>query len=225
MNAPAGPCPHVYLAINRIIAAFAKDGIARNNVNIDDGYEYRSIDDLLDRLAPLLARHRLTILPRVLQRQELDRSSDGSSIVSVSLHVAFDLVSARDGSSHVVEAYGEAWDRADKATSKASSAAFKSAMFQTFCIPLATDDPDRTTIRKLERSIEPPGGWTNWCDDLLRKAKGCGTPAALEHLRVGYSAPLNALRLERPDLYAKIGLAFTQPKTEIPADKLATLDA
>lgn len=223
MTGPA--CPHVYLAINRIIGAFAKKGIARGHVNIDDGYEYRSIDDLLKRLAPLLARHRLTILPRVLRRQESDRPNDGSSFVSVNLHVAYEMVSARDGSTHVVEAYGEAWDRADKATSKASSAAFKIAMFQTFCIPVGADDSDRTTIRQRERAIEPKVGWINWCDQVVAKTKECGSLAALEGLRVGHSISLNALRLERPELYSKIGLAFSHQQTNLSADKFATVDA
>ena len=46
------------------------------------------------------------------------------------------LISVEDGSSHKVEAYGEALDGGDKATAKAMSAAYKSAMVQTFCIPV-----------------------------------------------------------------------------------------
>ena len=60
--------PHVYRAINAITAAFARDGIPKAHTNLVDQYQYRSIDDVLNRLGPLLARHRLCALPRVLKR-------------------------------------------------------------------------------------------------------------------------------------------------------------
>ena len=47
--------PSVYAAINAVSAELAEHGIAKSHVNEADDYKYRSIDDLLDRLAPLLA--------------------------------------------------------------------------------------------------------------------------------------------------------------------------
>ena len=67
MSPPARP-PKVYQAINAITAEFARDGIPKAHINVRDQYQYRSIDDVLNRLGPLLARHRLCILPRVLER-------------------------------------------------------------------------------------------------------------------------------------------------------------
>ena len=69
------------------------------------------------------------------------------------------LTSVDDGSSHVVEAYGEALDASDKATAKAMSAAYKSAMIQTFCIPIAgSEDPDRTSPRASRRDAPRRAG-------------------------------------------------------------------
>lgn len=48
--------------------------------------------------------------------------------MSVTVRVAFALVSSEDGSTHIAEAYGEALDPSDKATAKAMSAAYKCAM-------------------------------------------------------------------------------------------------
>ena len=61
--------PFVYAAINAVSAELSRTGIAKIHVNHADDYKYRSIDDLLDRLAPLLARHRLCVLSR--ERPEL----------------------------------------------------------------------------------------------------------------------------------------------------------
>lgn len=65
--------PAVYAAINAVSAELAQSGIAKTRTNLVDDYKYRSIDDLLDRLAPLLAKHRLCILPRVLEREAIER--------------------------------------------------------------------------------------------------------------------------------------------------------
>ena len=60
--------PSVYAAINAVLASLRAKGIAKNRTNAIDDYKYRSIDDVLDRLAPLLSKHRLCVLPRVVER-------------------------------------------------------------------------------------------------------------------------------------------------------------
>ena len=117
--------PHVYRAINAITSAFAADGIAKTHTNVRDQYPYRSIDDLLNRLGPLLAKHRLCILPKVLERTATEQRGDGDTLLNaVTVRVAYQLVSCRDGSSHSIKAVGEALDPGDKATAKALSAAY-----------------------------------------------------------------------------------------------------
>jgi hypothetical protein len=122
----------------------------RIRFNEVDEYKYRSIDDVLNRLAPLLAKHRLCVLPRACKRQATERLGDNLQLLThVALRVSFTLVSADDGSSHRVEAYGEALDSGDKAM----SAAYKSAMIQAFCIPVADlEDADATSHRLAAKS-------------------------------------------------------------------------
>ena len=85
------------------------------------------------------------------------RTDEGSHLLShVAVRMRYKLVSVDDGSSHSVEAYGEALDPSDKATAKAMSAAYKSAMVQAFCIPISgSEDPDRSSPRA---STRPPRG-------------------------------------------------------------------
>src|SRR6476646_3210703 len=146
--------PSVYAAINAVSAALAEHGIAKGHINEVEEYRYRSIDDLLDRLAPLLARHRLCVLPRVKERSMVEHQDDAQRLLfHVSLKAACGLTSVDDGSSHVVTAYGEALDASDKATAKAMSAAYKSAMIQTFCIPVAgSEDADRSSPRASRKT-------------------------------------------------------------------------
>ena len=104
--------PSVYAAINAISAELAQHGIAKSHLNEADDYKYRSIDDVLDRLAPPLAKHRLIVLPRAVEREMVERREEGDRLLfHVSLKVAFSLTSVDDGSSHIVEAFGEVGQR------------------------------------------------------------------------------------------------------------------
>ena len=206
--------PRIYKAINAVMAELAEDGIAKTHINLNEQYLYRSIDDVLNRLAPLLAKHRLCVLPRVLERISIDRSGVGSEIlVSVALKVAFDLVSALDQSRHTVQAFGEALDGGDKATSKAMSAAYKVAMLQTFCVPVDRTDDAEAHSHKLFKSTHEPGpvqGWEHWCDDVIEIIGSCDSEDALGRVQDSHRSLLKALSRERFDLYTKIGEAFAR---------------
>lgn len=143
----AGIPGRVYEAIAAVTAEMAKEGIAKGRRNQQQGYQFRGIDDVYNALSPVLAKHRLCILPRVTERVVQERETQrGGVLFYVTVKVEFDFVSAEDGSTHTVSTYGEAMDSADKATNKAMSAAYKYAAFQTFCIPTeGENDADATT--------------------------------------------------------------------------------
>ena len=224
MTAPSSPCPHVYQAIRRITAEFARAGIAKTHTNVIDQYQYRSIDDLLNRLGPLLARHRLCVLPRVLKHRTASVAGEGDTLlINVRLLAAFDLVSARDGSTHTVQGWGEALDAGDKGTAKAMSSAYKAAMLQAFCIPVASDDADASNhrLKRPARAIEPAEGWPMWCDGICDMIGLCESVGALDRVRTRHGALLAALKRERPELYARIGKAVTKRSQELAAPKAA----
>jgi hypothetical protein len=204
--------PTVYAAINAITGELAKAGIAKTHVNQVDDYKYRSIDDLLDRLAPLLAQHRLCVFPRALERTETAREDECNRLLfHVCLKVCFTLTSVDDGSSHIVEAYGEALDASDKATAKAMTAAYKSAMIQTFCIPLAgSEDPDRTSLRPAARThmAEPVQGWEQWARDIEDIVSLCESEQAIGLVQERNRELLKSLGRERQDLYRQLGECF-----------------
>jgi hypothetical protein len=204
--------PSVYAAINAVSAELAKAGIAKSHVNQADDYKYRSIDDLLDRLAPLLANHKLCVLPRVIERELVERRDEGQRLLfHVALKVAFTLTSVEDGSSHMIEAYGEALDPSDKATPKAMSAAYKSAMIQAFCIPLAgSEDPDRASPRASARThiAEPVQGWEQWARDIEDIIGVCESEAAIDLVQERNRELLLAFSCERPELYREVGECF-----------------
>ena len=135
----------VYKAINAVQAELAKTGIAKDKQA--QSYKFRGIDDVYNAIAPLLAKHGLCILPRVLNRTCVERvNKNGNAMFYVTVEAEFDFVSTEDGTKHTAKTFGEAMDVSDKATNKAMSAAYKYAMFQAFCIPTEGDnDADATT--------------------------------------------------------------------------------
>jgi hypothetical protein len=148
----------VYQAINAIQADLAKTGISKDRVNSQgSGYKFRGIDDVYNAISPLLAKHGLCILPRMLNRECTDRmSAKGGNLFYVVVEAEFDFVSAEDGSKHTVKTFGEAMDSGDKATNKAMSAAYKYAAFQAFAIPTEGDnDADAYTHDVAPTIIEP----------------------------------------------------------------------
>lgn len=137
----------VFPAIAAVMGDLSKEGIGKNRKNEQQRYTFRGIDDVYNELAPVLAKHKLLMLPRIISREVVERQSTrGMPLFYVTVEAEFDLVSAEDGSQHTIRTYGEAMDSADKATNKAMSAAYKYAAVQAFCIPTEGDnDADATT--------------------------------------------------------------------------------
>jgi len=132
---------NVYEAIAAVSGVLAREGVSKGRKNQQQGYSFRGIDDMYNALAPVLAEHKLVILPRVTAREIIERqSAKGGALFYVTTRVEFDFVSAADGTHHTVVTYGEAMDSADKATNKAMSAAYKYAAMQAFAIPTEGDN-------------------------------------------------------------------------------------
>lgn len=146
----------VYKAIAAVQGDLAKVGIAKANRNSQQGYNFRGIDDVYAALSPLLAKHGLCVIPRVIDRAMLEKTtSKGNPLFYVTVHAEFDFVSAEDGSKHTAATYGEAMDSGDKATNKAMSAAYKYAAFMTFAIPTEGDNDADATTHDVAASQEP----------------------------------------------------------------------
>lgn len=160
MNAPAkitAGVPAVYARIAAIQAELARTGISKSRRNQQQGYQFRGIDEIYDALSPLLAANGLCILPRMVSREVVERTSaKGGALFYVTVEAEFDFIAAEDGSVHVVRTFGEAMDSADKATNKAMSAAYKYAALMAFAIPTEGDnDADATTHEVQSRASAP----------------------------------------------------------------------
>lgn len=184
--------PSVYARIAAVSAEIAKTGISKDRTNETQRYKFRGIDDVYNALAPLMAKHGLVVIPRILTRSVVERTTQkGGVLFYVTVEAEFDFVSAADGSKATARSFGEAMDSADKATNKAMSAAYKYTAFQTFCIPTEGDhDADATTPEPIMPAT--PEGFSDWLLDLeatadegtaaLEKAWKASQPYLRKHL-------------------------------------------
>ena len=147
---------NVYQLIAAVSADIARQGIAKDRNNAQQGYKFRGIDDVYNALSPIMSAHGLVILPRIMGREVSERvNQKGNALFYVTVEAEFDFVSSHDGSKHTVKTYGEAMDRGDKATNKAMSAAYKYACFQAFAIPTEGDNDADAHTHEVAAQIKP----------------------------------------------------------------------
>ncbi len=155
--------PQVYAAISQVTAEMARIGIAKGRTNTQQNYKFRGIDEFLDALAPVLPACKLCVLPRIVEREQVERTSaKGGQLFYTTLTADFDFVCVADGSKHTVRTVGEAMDSGDKSSNKAMSAAYKYAVMLTFAIPIeGTPDADEQShdVQQLAPVEQRAGDW------------------------------------------------------------------
>lgn len=130
------------------IAALMQDipAVGKEKRNKEQGFLYRGIDDVMNALQPLLSKHKVFIVPEVLEQKREERMTKGGKNLLYSLLRVKYTFFAEDGSSVSAVVIGEGMDMADKASNKAMAVALKYALFQVFCIPTEEMvDPDAET--------------------------------------------------------------------------------
>ena len=140
--------------IYQTIAAVMEDvgAIGKNSKNDQQKFMYRGIDAVMNALNPAFIKHRLFVVPEVLEQvREERRTSKGGMLLYSICKIKYTFF-AEDGSSIDATVIGEGMDSGDKATNKAMSIAFKYACFQVFCIPTEEmKDPDAETPPESEK--------------------------------------------------------------------------
>ncbi|MBR2869813.1 MAG: ERF family protein [Clostridia bacterium] len=132
---------NIYESISRIMAEATP--ISKDKLNKQQGFKYRGIDDVMNTFYPLLAKHKVFIVPEVVEQQREERSTkNGGNLIYSILKIKFTFY-AEDGSNISAVVIGEGMDSADKSSNKAMAVGMKYAMFQVFCIPTEDMiDPD-----------------------------------------------------------------------------------
>lgn len=155
------PTLTVYERVHAVLSdlpAIGKDSKAPEAMG---GYAFRGIEQITAALKPALAAQGVFMVPTVVQREEMARSTrSGSALYVVDLLIRFTFYGV-GGDSFAAEMWGQGSDSGDKAVSKAATSAFKSMLAITFCISDAESDtekhnvPETTTGPPAEPEIDP----------------------------------------------------------------------
>ena len=162
------PTPKIYGALAAIMAK--TKAISKTEQNKNQGFMFRGIDNVMNGLHDLFAKHEVFILDEVLDYEVKEKLTEKtyqgklqtSILYYTRARIKFHFV-ASDGSEITTINVGEAMDSGDKGMNKAMSVALKYALLQMFLIPTAEEkDPDAQahetrpqTIAEIAASLDP----------------------------------------------------------------------
>lgn len=142
-------------AIYGALAAIMQEtkAIAKTEKNNGQNFMFRGIDNVMNGLHDLFAKHGVLVLDEVLDYTVTEKVTEkvynGNRTTSILYYtrakIRFHFLAA-DGSEVTTTNVGEAMDSGDKGMNKAMSAALKYALLHMFLIPTAEEkDPDAST--------------------------------------------------------------------------------
>lgn len=143
---------NICTAINEIMAEIG--AIGKTSKNTTQGFMYRGVDAVMNALQPAMVKHKVFVVPEVLEQTREERTNaKGTTLLYSILRVKFTFF-ADDGSNISAVVIGEGMDSGDKASNKAMSVAFKYACFQVFCIPTEEmKDPDAESHEVTSKQV------------------------------------------------------------------------
>jgi hypothetical protein len=120
--------------------------VAKTGKNASQGFNFRGIDAVVNALAVGMRSSRVVVYPTVLdyQYEQIAVGQNKALVGHVRLEVRYTFTDGVDSISAVVA--GEAMDSGDKATAKAMSVAFRTALLQVFFLPTDEKDPDEDSF-------------------------------------------------------------------------------
>jgi len=146
----------IHEALVRVMRAVG--AVGKHGKNEQQGYAYRSIDDVMAALHPLLADAGIVLLRRDKSHEITERQSRGGGTLYLATLTTEWVFTAGDGSNESITATGQGIDSSDKALNKAAAASYKYALTAAFCIPtedLAVLDADRETLEPAGEVLRP----------------------------------------------------------------------
>jgi hypothetical protein len=128
-------------ALSEIMKAVG--AIAKKDKNTAQGFNFRGIDSVVNAVSPALQKFGVVIVPSVEEYdyQTVEIGRNRTAMGHVRVKVTYTFIGA-NGDAIKATVVGEAMDSGDKATAKAMSVAFRTALLQSLSLPTDEVDPD-----------------------------------------------------------------------------------
>lgn len=136
--------------------------VGKDQVNTQQNFKFRGIDDMLNSLHGLFAKNGVIVLPNETEHiqepyQYLDSRGNQKIQFRSRIHFTFNFVSTVDGSFVTADGWGEAADNGDKGYNKCKSIALKYVLMTLFLVPTADiADPDKETPDEIADAPQKP---------------------------------------------------------------------
>ncbi len=133
--------------------------VGKDQKNAAQGFRFRGIDQFQNKMHGLLIKHKVIMVPRMLQRHDefIERTTKDGSIRKekvTNLLMNYEFIDIDDGSTLNYVVPSEGMDSGDKSTGKALSGALKYAFIQGLCTP--TEDMGDVSMELDEADKESP---------------------------------------------------------------------
>jgi hypothetical protein len=134
-------------ALNEVMKAVG--GIAKKDRNQAQGFNFRGIDSVVNAVSPQLQKFGVVVVPSVedYSYDTVEIGRNRTAMGHVKVKVTYTFIGA-SGDAIKTTVVGEAMDSGDKATAKAMSVAFRTALLQALCLPTDEPDPDATSYER-----------------------------------------------------------------------------
>ena len=139
------------LPIAQAMSAIMKEvgAIAKKDKNTSQGFNFRGIDSVVNAVSPALQKYGVIVVPSVedYEYATVEIGRNRTAMGHVKVKVTYTFIGA-SGDSIKATVVGEAMDSGDKATAKAMSVAFRTALLQALSLPTDEPDPDATSYER-----------------------------------------------------------------------------
>ena len=158
------------MSITEAMAAVMNDvqAVAKKDRNEHQKFNFRGIDAVVNAVGPALRKHGVVVVPEV-QDVAYEKVTTTNNKPATACRLVVSYTFHKDDSYLSCTVAAEAWDHGDKATPKAMSVAFRTALLQALALPTDEPDPDAHTYEQSAQPVDLAA-----FDELVAAAKEAG---------------------------------------------------
>jgi len=139
--------PQIYSLLTQVMTDAG--AVKKGDFNSHQKFNFRGIDAVINAVSPALRKHGVVVVPTVITSdyESVQVGQNRTVMGHARITITYTFY-APDGSSVAATVSAESMDSGDKATAKAYSVAFRTALLQTLCLPTDEPDPDTDTYQR-----------------------------------------------------------------------------
>lgn len=123
--------------------------VRKAEFNSHQKFSFRGIDAVINAVSPAFRKHGVFCVPTVISSEyESVQVGQNRTVMGHARVMVTYTFHASDGTSVAATVSAESMDSGDKATAKAMSVAYRTALLQTLCLPTDESDPDGDTFER-----------------------------------------------------------------------------